>query len=260
MNRPAVIVLNSASVDGKIAVSADKPLLYGDERWKAIEDSGDIDVFEWLKATHRPQATLEGSGSFVRQQDDPAPLAPYEGDCKQLYRDFLPESVVNRAGHRGWFTAVDGRGRVRWVYKDEFPDPAWQGWHLLVLVCRHTPVEYLAYLRREGVPYLVAGTERVNLGAALEKMKAQLAVKCVLSTAGGILNGALLRQGLVDEINIDVLPAIIGGYATPSLFTMPELNYDERPVRLKLISAQAQTGGRVWLRYQVDRASTTEAT
>ena len=156
MNRPEVIVLNSASVDGKIAISPDKLLLYGDERWKVIEGSGDINVFEWLKATHHPQATLEGSGSFVREQDVPAPLAPFEGDLKRLYQDFLPESVVQRAGHQGWFTAVDGRGRIRWVYKDEFPDPAWQGWHLLVLVCWHTPAEYLACLQREEIPYLVA--------------------------------------------------------------------------------------------------------
>lgn len=253
MNRPEVIVLNSASVDGKIAMSPDNLLLYGDERWDAIEGSGGFSVFEWLKATHNPQATLEGSGSFVREDNEPESLTPYEGDARPLYEDFLPEAVVHRAGHKGWFTVVDGRGRIRWVYTDEFPDEAWQGWHLLVLVCRHTPAEYLAYLKREEVPYLVAGNEHVDLGLALEKMKTQLDVSCVLSTAGGKLNGALLRGGLVDEINIEFLPAIIGGYETPSLFASPALKSDEWPVQLNLISAQVQVGGRVWLRYQVDR-------
>lgn len=251
MKRPQVVVLTSASVDGRIAVSPDVLLLYGDERWKAIEGSSNLNLFEWLKFTHKPQATLEGSGSFIRDDDEPASLPPFEGDPQVLYQDFVPDVVVHRTGHRGWFTAVDSRGRIRWLYKDEYPDEAWKGWHALVWVAHHTPPEYLAYLRRENIPYLVAGQERVDLGLALEKMKARLGVTCILSTAGGRLNGALLRAGLVDEINVEFLPAIIGGFETPSLFDSPALKPDEWPTRLKLMSAQAQAGGRVWLRYRV---------
>lgn len=256
MNRPKVVVLNSASVDGRIAVSRDKLLLHGDERWHAIEEwspvTGSSSVFETLKFIHRPQATLEGSGSFLKEEDELEPLPSFEGDAKPLYQDYLPDEVVHRPEHRGWFTAVDGRGRVRWYYK-EYPDEAWKGWYSLVLVAHHTPVEYLAYLQREDIPYLVAGGEEthVDLRLALEKMRAKLGVTCVLSTAGGKLNGALLRAGLVDEINIELLPAIIGGTETPSLFDSPALRPDEWPTRLEPISAQVQAGGRVWLRYQV---------
>ena len=255
MNRPKVVVLNGASVDGRLAVSPEVLLLYGDKRWEAIGASRDFDVYEWLKSIHRPQATLEGSGSFVREDDEPEPLSPFASDPQPLYdEDFAPDAVIHRPGHRGWFTVVDGRGRVRWVYKDGAAfGEAWEGWHLLVLVAHHTPPEYLAYLRRESVPYLVAGEKRVDLRLALEKMTAQLGVDCVLSTAGGRLNGALLRAGLVDEINIEFLPAIIGGFDTPSLFDSPALKPDDWPTRLKLISAQVQDGGRVWLRYEVIR-------
>ena len=255
MNRPEVVVFNTASLDGRLAVSPDNLLLSSDERWKAIEGTSDFNVFEWLKTTHNPEATLEGSGSFVREGDEPAPLASFEGDPEPLYEDFLPEALLQREDHRGWFTVVDGRGRVRWVYKDEFPDPTWKGWRLLVLVCRRTPPAYLSYLRRERIPYVVAGNERVDLGAALERMKARLDVTKVLSTAGGRLNGALLRAGLVDEIDIEFLPAIIGGTDAPSLFASPTLKSDEWPVRLKLLSAQFQADGRIWLRYQVARES-----
>jgi len=186
----------------------------------------------------------------MREGDEPEALPLFEGDPQDLYQDFLPQAIVNRPGHRGWFTAVDGRGRIRWFYK-EYPDEAWQGWHLLVLVAHHTPPEYLAYLQREEIPYLVAGEGHVDLGLALEKMKARLGVTCVLSTAGGKLNGALLRAGLVDEMNVEFLPAVIGGFETPSLFDSPALERDELPARLELISAQAQVGGRVWLRYRV---------
>jgi riboflavin biosynthesis pyrimidine reductase len=254
MTRPKVIVHSSASIDGRIAISRDRPLLFGDERWQAIEKTGGpapFPVFNWLKASLKPQATLEGSNSFVAEGTEPDPLPPFEGDTDALYQDYLPERVLNRPEHQGWFMAVDGRGRIRWMYKDGYPEEGWQGWHALSLVGHHTPAAYLAYLQREEIPYLVAGNGPVDLALALEKMHAKLGVSCLLVTSGGTLGGALVRAGLVDEINVEFLPAIIGGFDTPSLFAAPVLKPDEMPVRLTPISAQVQADGRVWLRYAV---------
>jgi 2,5-diamino-6-(ribosylamino)-4(3H)-pyrimidinone 5'-phosphate reductase len=247
MSRPRVIVHSLASVDGRMTLAPDVLLLYGDDRWQAVAGSSD-DVYEQLKLTYKPQVFLEGSGSFVPSNAEPEPLPSVDGDPQSLYQDFLPHDIVHRPGHQGWFTAVDSRGRVRWLYK-EFE--GWEGWHLLVLVAHHTPPEYLAYLQREKIPYLVAGEKRVDLHTALEKLESQLGITCVVSTAGGRLNGALLRAGLVDEISIEFFPAIIGGFETPALFDSPALKPDEGPTRLKLISAQVQAEGRVRLRYEV---------
>jgi 2,5-diamino-6-(ribosylamino)-4(3H)-pyrimidinone 5'-phosphate reductase len=256
MKRPKVTIINSASLDGKLATSPDRPLLYGDERWQAIEEASpaieSTGAYEQIKRIHKPQATLEGSGSFVPEGIKPEPLPPVEGGPEALYDDFLPDAVVHRKDHQGWFTAVDGRGRVRnWIKDGAVFGEEHVGWHLLVLVGRHTPPEYLAYLQREAIPYLVAGDGPVNLRLGLEKMHEKLGVARLLSTAGGKLNGALLRAGLVDEVNVELLPAIIGGSDTPSLFDAPALKPDEWPTRLKLISTHVQSEGRVWLRYQV---------
>jgi len=241
-------VLTSASVDGRVSIAPNVILFPSEPRWDSI--AGSSDLLEWMQFIHKPQAMLEGSRSFTKESEEPAPLPPVTGDPAPFYQDFLPEQIVNRPGHRGWFTAVDGQGRIRWQYK-EFPDEAWRGWYALTLVGRHTPVEYLAYLQRESIPYLVAGEGRVDLRLALEKMRSRLGVTSLLSTAGGRLNGALLRAGLVDEINVDFLPAVIGGFETPSLFDSPDLKPDEWPTRLKLIAAQVRQEGHVWLRYQV---------
>lgn len=258
MSRPKVVTFNSASVDGRLAASADVLLLQGDVRWQAIESWSPVpsheSPFDIVRALHQPGATLEGSGSFVREGHAPSSLPPFDGDAVPLYEDYLPAAVIGRAGHQGWFTVVDGRGRGRnWIVDGGVFGPEWTGWHLLVLVAHHTPPPYLAYLRNEQIPYLVAGDngEHVDLGLALEKLGDKLGVRCLLSTAGGRLNGALLRAGLVDEVNVEYLPAIVGGFETPALYDAPALGPDEMPARLKPISCQVLPGGRIWARYRV---------
>lgn len=251
MDTLKVVHHSVASLDGRLTLAPGILLLYGDPRWQeaagAAGSSGE--VYAKIKALHNPQALLEGSGSLVLEGQQSEPLPPCGGDARSLYQDFLPENVVNQPNRR-WLTVVDGRGRVRWLYK-EFPGEQWEGWYLLVLVCSHTPAEYLAYLQRENIPYLVAGEERVDLKDGLRKLSEKLGVQRLVSTAGGRLNGALLRAGLIDEVNIEFFPALIGGAGTPALFDAPPLLPEEHPTRLKLISAQVQADGHIWLRYQV---------
>jgi 2,5-diamino-6-(ribosylamino)-4(3H)-pyrimidinone 5'-phosphate reductase len=251
MDRPKIVVYQTASVDGRLTTAPDVLLLYGDKRWQAVA-GGEQEAYRKARCLHDPGAVLEGSGSFVPDGAHSERLPLVDGDPALLYEDFLPASLIQQQGRR-WFTVVDGRGRVRWMYK-EFPEQDWVGWHLLVLVQHATPPEYLAYLRREQIPYLVAGDGCVDLTEAFSKMRSHLGVECILSTAGGQLNGALLRAGLVDEIMIDFFPAIIGGKGTPALFDAPPLQADQLPTPLRLLSAQTQPSGWVELRYQVLKA------
>ncbi|WP_119066096.1 dihydrofolate reductase family protein [Aggregatilinea lenta] len=248
MSKPKVVVVQAASVDGRLTLSPDTLLMAAMDRWTAVAGTSETFV-NTLKDIHQPQAQLEGSGSFILDSMTSEPLPPAEDDLSALYDDFLPDEIVRQPGRR-WFTAVDSRGRIRWMYK-EFPGEEWTSWYALVLVSRQTPPAYLAYLRREMIPYLVTGEDRVDLACALDKLNALLDVTTVMSTAGGTLNGALLRAGLIDEVNIDVFPGLIGGRTTPSLFDSTELGPDDQPTRLTLISAEAQPDGHVWLRYAV---------
>jgi 2,5-diamino-6-(ribosylamino)-4(3H)-pyrimidinone 5'-phosphate reductase len=99
----------------------------------------------------------------------------------------------------------------------------------------------------------VVGEERVDLGRALQTLGQKLGVLCVVSTAGGQLNGALLRAGLIDEVSVEFFPAIIGGRGTPALFDAPPLRPEEQPTRLKLLDSQVRPDGKIWLRYSVIR-------
>src|SRR5690606_41074218 len=104
----------------------------------------------------------------------------------------------------------DSRGRLAWQHTHQ------DDTHVLALVSRRTSAGYLAFLREREVPYLVVGEDRVDLDLALRRLGEMFDTKLIVSTAGGILNGALLRAGLVDEVDLQVLPIVLGtGWRRP---------------------------------------------
>jgi 2,5-diamino-6-(ribosylamino)-4(3H)-pyrimidinone 5'-phosphate reductase len=196
-----------------------------------------------IERRHAPQVVLEGSGTFAADTDGPLTGLPApSGDIATLYEDFLPAGALRR-----WFAVVAGRGRIRWTSKGDGDR------RLLVIVSRATPAPYLAHLRSEDVPFIVAGDGPVDLGDALRAMKDQLGATCVVSEAGGGLNGALLRSGLVDELHLMLLPSLVGGLGTPTTFDGVPLQPGQLPTRLRLLDARVTTDGLVSLHYEIDR-------
>lgn len=245
--RPTVITVNLASVDGRLTTAPGVLLLEGDPRWNAA--AGSADPYAWMRAVHDPDAILEGSGSFVDRHAQPLAYPPYLGDPDPLYAHFLPAAIVDVAGRR-WLAVVDGRGRVRLQFT-EWDEPDWVGWHVVVMTSRAADPGHLAWLQERGIPYLVAGAGPVDLGEALRLMRERLGVRTLVSSGGGRLNGALLRAGLIDEIDIEYFPAVIGGRGTPALFDSAPLTSDDSPVALRLLTTEWTDGGHLRLRFAV---------
>lgn len=253
-NRPRVVVSVGASADGKVALARDALLMRppNSELWEAMTppapDSVAIDVVELVRQHYGCSAVLEGSGSLVAEDETPGELPAYNGETAGLYSHFIPADAIGQPSPpHMWFTVVDSRGRVRWTEKHE-------GWDVLVLVARSTPADYLAYLRRERICYLVVGEERVDLAQAIAAMGAELGIGCVLSMAGGGLNGTLLRADLIDELHLTLAPALVGGLGTPSIMDGTPLPIGEAPTPLQLLSVRADAGGSVRLHYAALRA------
>jgi 2,5-diamino-6-(ribosylamino)-4(3H)-pyrimidinone 5'-phosphate reductase len=151
---------------------------------------------------------------------------------------------------------VDGRGRFR-HWKKAAPSPYWRAG--IALCSGATPKQHLAYLKKAGVTALVTGGDRVDLRTALETLASDHGVKVVRVDSGGVLNGVLLREGLVSEVSVLVHPQLIGGESPRSMYRARDLTADERPLDLELRSSRKLKGGVVWLRYRVPSVSTPAA-
>ena len=142
---------------------------------------------------------------------------------------------------------LDAHGKIAWGRSDIDGDP------IVVVLTTSVSDAHLAGLRSDGVSYIFAGDDALDLPAALETLNRELGVKRLLVEGGGTANGAFLRAGLLDEISVVVCPAIDGANGAPSLFHSTDSEADEpAPVAaMTLASSEVLDGGEIWLRYRL---------
>jgi 2,5-diamino-6-(ribosylamino)-4(3H)-pyrimidinone 5'-phosphate reductase len=154
-----------------------------------------------------------------------------------------PAAPIAPNDKRALLVVADSRGRLS-KWRSLRQQPYWRGG--VALCSRSTPQEYLDYVTRCHVPYLIAGDDQVDFREALELLNRHFGVKTVLVDSGGTLNGLLLREGLVDEVSLLIHPTLIGGTTPRSFFRAPE---DTIPLRLTHV--EPMRDGIVWVRYEV---------
>lgn len=70
---------------------------------------------------------------------------------------------------------------------------------------------------------------------------------------GGIIDGAFLEAGLIDELSLVVYPGIDGSADSTSIFHYVGRGNPAQGQRLELLSAETMDDGVVWLRYKFHR-------
>ena len=121
----------------------------------------------------------------------------------------------------------------------------------MVLCSRSTPQEYLDFLEERYIKYMVIGYDKVNLGTALEELNTQFGVKNIRVDGGGVLNGALLMDNLVDEICLLIHPTIVGGILPNTIYTASDLTSTEESLDLKLLKMEKLKNEIIMLHYRI---------
>ena len=185
--RPYLILKAAMTLDGQLATST------GESQWISCEESR----LRVHRLRDRVDAILTGSGTVLA--DDPQLTVR------------LPEGGRNPAR-----VVIDGG--LRTSVSARVFDPEVAGRRLLVTAADVAGDRRAAYAGH-GVEVLsvprVAG--RLDLGATLDALGAA-GLQSVLVEAGGTLNGALLRAGLIDAVMLFVAPKLMGGNDGRPLF------------------------------------------
>lgn len=252
MDRPYVIMMIGASIDGRITYGPGLSMFHGhpaDDARPSPGKAGEA-IVAAIEAAWHPQAEMMGSLTVMRESDPLRALPAPEGDPKPLYEDFLPEEILQAT--TSWAILVDGRGRCRSGYDCTKEGP---GRHILHLTSRAAAPEYFAFLHSKRIPYLVDGDEHVDLPTALRKLRAKVGIECIKLLGGGTLNGIMLRAGLIDEVLLDLWPTLIGGHRTPTVADCADLGSREYPPLLELLSVTPGQNGCLLLHYRVKKDS-----
>ncbi|HET6234061.1 MAG TPA: dihydrofolate reductase family protein [Acetobacteraceae bacterium] len=227
--KPYVICHMNACVDGRILGS----------RWRPAENRMP-GLFERL---HEEL----GGGSWLIGRvtgSEYAKTAAYSDYTDQTYPR---ELWFARRGADAYGIALDAQGKIAWGRSDIGGDP------IVAVLTERVSDAHLAGLRQDGVSYIFAGEQGLDLGLALEILNRELGLERLLLEGGGGSNGAFLRAGLIDEISLAICPAIDGAKGAPSIFDSSEEDSGTpAPIRsMTLASTEVLEGGAVWLRYRL---------
>ncbi len=224
---PRVVVHNEMSLDARM-------------------DGLDVDMgrFYALAGTWREDCTLVGSETVLSAMPDigrvePADAPGGDGPAGQQTGEASSAAPL--------LAVVDSRGRLPGLARLR-EQPYWRD--VVTLCSESTPQAHLDRLKTDGVECILAGATRVDLRRALESLADRHRVRLVRVDAGGSLVGALLREGLVDEVSVVVEPRLVGGNSHRWLVIAPDAEPGD-VVELSLREIERFDDGALWLRYDV---------
>lgn len=224
--KPYVICHMLSSVDGRILP----------DRWHpSVEDHG---VYERLHNELGGDAWLVGRVTGQEFAERAAPYPSYAGAPLDRENWFVRKQAD------AWAVVLDAQGKIAWGRGEVGGDP------LVVVLTQAVSDSHLAGLREDGVSYIFAGEQEIDLAAALETLNRELGIRRLLLEGGGAANGALLQAGMVDELSLVLAPSVEGVPGGPAVFDIHGGTGALNRMGMALESCQVLEGNVVWLRYR----------
>lgn len=137
---------------------------------------------------------------------------------------------------------VDTKGTLLWKNNNEYDK------NILIITSEQVSKEYLEYLDKKNISYIVAGKETIDLARAMEILKDTFNVEKVGVVGGPTINTAFLDAGLLDEIIILIGAGIDGRASYPVVFYSEN---DNRPLLpMELVEVKQYNSGVVLIKYK----------
>jgi len=205
--------------------------------------SADVAKYYELAAFWKEDATLAGTDTILQAYPEEN-LIPDDDEAFEHRR-------VDAEDTRALLVIPDSKGRLRHILHMLWHEPYWRD--IVILISDSTSQSYLTYLEKRNINYIRAGKDHVDYKKALEELNSSYGVKVVRVDSGGILNGVLLKEGLVDEVSILIHPYLIGGTSPRSIYNAADLVAAAGIVNLKLIHLEQLANDLIWIRYEIKK-------
>ena len=235
MNRPYIICHILSALDGKIAGA----FMGTAENRKASEEYGRI------REAFGAQAWLYGTTTTKEFTGFRKP------DLSSVSEQVPDGDYVAEKGWDLYYVSVDTLGEIAWnsgTYKRAGRPNS----HVIEILTEKTPTKYRAYLRKQGVSYIIAGSDTLDCRIAAQKLKELFKIDKMLICGGGTVNWSFLSQGVVDELSLLLSPAADGDPNTPTVFERMEQSDISKPALFHLKSVSQLQDDIVHLIYIIE--------
>lgn len=234
--KPKVICHIMGSVDGKVLV----------DRWSQPYDGQPMTelmrVYAELGASLQTDAWTFGKNTITEIFTE-----KFQGRTHAKYTSQSVTSVFKVEGSsKRKFIAIDPEADIFYTSN------TLRGDDIVVVVGKYASDEYLVFLRKMKISYLVVESIS-NLEGILRTLNKEFGITSISLQGGGVLNAGMLKQGMIDELSYVVYPGIDGTANSVSIFNYRGDN-DQSPMQgqtLQLFDVQQKDMGIVWLRYKV---------
>lgn len=221
-----------STIEGKIASGIDGVDILGDYFGLYTTTEDQLDGQAWMCG----RVTME---MFAAGKNTPLPNAP---------KPIEPIDFYVSVETKQYMFAVDTKGILRWKDNTITLSNVTEKLHLVVIVAKTTPKNYLEYLQEKNISYIFAGEGEHVFEPVLVTMKQKFGIETVLLEGGGGLNGSMMAEDLVDEISLLVTPLVLNKTDAPSVFEHTTTNIHTK--KYALTSVKQMTDDSVWLRYK----------
>ena len=221
--KPYIICHMMSLLDGRIDCDVTEQIETGDEYYDALNQ---LNCPSTLMGRVTMQMHYALPEAFVAEDDSP-----------------IGEECFNIAIQtKGYIIAIDTLGKLRW------PQNQFDGMRLLVITSEDCPKEYLDTLTKQHISWVATGKDGIDLPRAMAILYQEFNVERLSLTGGGNINGAFLKEGLLDEVSMMWCSGIDGRKGMAAVFD--GLSRDFPPTKLKLISVE-KLGETIWARYKL---------
>lgn len=223
MMKPYIICHMMSLLDGRIDCDVTEQIESGDEYYEVLNQ---LDCPSMLMGRVTMEMHYALPEPFIAKDNSP-----------------IGEEQFHVAiGTKGYLIAIDTMGKLRW------PQNQFDGMPLLVITSEDCPKEYLDTLAKQHISWIATGKAGIDLPRAMEILYKEFNVERLSLTGGGHINGAFLKEGLIDEVSMMWCPGIDGRKGMASVFD--GLDADFPPTKLQLVSVE-KMGETIWAKYKL---------